>query len=117
VTSLASAHRGQRLRIAVLPNEPDFEPNLFMLAAEKRYLTFQIEPLGDGPQRVERLRGYDVFISKTGPIAIAHTAPWRAEFRDRFQEWVARGQRRPQFTLWRTWPLPDGSRAEVYLVQ
>lgn len=117
LTALALSHPGQRLRIAILPNEPHFEPNLFKLVAEQRCLDYQIEGFGDGPEPVERLWSYDVFISKTGPIAIAHTAKWRLEFRERFLGWVARDQRSPQFTLWRSWPLPDGSRADVYLVR
>jgi len=117
LTSLASTFPGQRLRIAVLPNEPGFEPNLFQLVSEMRNLHYQIDGFGDRPERVEVLSSYDVFISKTGSIAIAHTAKWRLAFRDAFMDWVAHDHHNPQFTLWTSWRLPDGSQAEAYLVR
>jgi hypothetical protein len=105
------------LRIAVLPDDPHFEFNLFHVVAEVRDLRhYQIDGFGDRPQPVQALSNYDVFISKTGSIAIAHTAKWRLAFRDEFAAWVAAGYDNPHFTLWRTWSLPDGSQAEVYFI-
>jgi 4-amino-4-deoxy-L-arabinose transferase-like glycosyltransferase len=117
LASLASTFPGERLRIAVLPNDPYFENNLFQLANETRNLHYQLDTFGDGPEPVEALSGYNVFISKTGSIAIAHTAKWRLAFRDVFTRWVAQDRHNPEFTLWTSRRLPDGSLAEVYLVR
>lgn len=117
LTALNLSFPGRPLRIAVLPQEPTFEPNLFKVVCEERNLPYRIDQIGDAPADVELLEGYDVFISKTGSLSMPHTAQWRLPFRDAVAGWVAAGHQQPRLTLWRTWPLPDGSQAEVYLVQ
>jgi 4-amino-4-deoxy-L-arabinose transferase-like glycosyltransferase len=117
LAALNSLHPGQPLRIAVLANEPCFEPNLFQVVSEVRQLHYQVAGFADSRELVEHLADYDVFISKTGHLAIAHTAKWREVFRDDVAAWIAHGGQNPRLTLWRRWPLPDGSQAEVYLVQ
>jgi 4-amino-4-deoxy-L-arabinose transferase-like glycosyltransferase len=117
LTALNLSFPGRPLRIAVLANEPCFEPNLFRVVCELRNLPYHVEGFGDSPADVQQLAGFDVFISKTGSLALAHTARWRLPFRDAVREWVAAGHGSPRLSLWRTWPLPDGSQGEVYLVQ
>ena len=105
------------LRVAVLPDAPDFEPNIFMLDAAVKSLPMQIDGFGHGAERVERLMQYDVLVSKTGSIGVQYTATHRLAFREALTEWIRKGNRQPEVTLWRTWPLPDGSLAEAYLVR
>ena len=115
--SLDPTHQGRPFRIAVLANDPYFEPNLFQLVAQVRSLPYVVDGFGDAPQSVQHLSDYNVFITKTGSIAIAHTAKWRERFRDQFNAWIAAGNQNPRFTLWRTWSLPDGSWAQVYFIK
>jgi 4-amino-4-deoxy-L-arabinose transferase-like glycosyltransferase len=116
VTALAAIPSPQPLRVAVLPDDPDFEANLFQLDVAVRSLPLQIDGF-DGRVPVRALVGYDVLISKTGTIAVEWTATSRVTFVEGLKEWIASGNRGPEVALWRTWPLPDGSVAEVYVIR
>lgn len=65
---------------------------------------------------IEAWRRYDVVISKTESIAVAHAVGYRSILREDLRAWVEGANRDPRISLWRSWPLPDGSRAEAYIV-
>lgn len=105
------------IRVACLPNEPDFEPNIFHLAVAMRALPVQLDGVGHARVSVRDWTRYHVIVSKTGSIAVEYASAFRREIREELERWAASGSRDPEITLWRTWPLPDGSRAELYLVR
>jgi 4-amino-4-deoxy-L-arabinose transferase-like glycosyltransferase len=102
--------------VAFLPNDPNFEPNILQLAVAMRDLPMRIESVGHEREPIEAWRRYDVIISKTGSIAVAHAVGFRSILRDDLRAWVEAANRDPRISLWRSWPLPDGSRAEAYIV-
>jgi 4-amino-4-deoxy-L-arabinose transferase-like glycosyltransferase len=116
VAALETIQTSRPLRVAVLPDDPHFEPNLFQLDAAIRSSALQIDGFGARGEPVSALLAYDVLVSKTGTIAVEYTAASRLRFRQDLAEWIRSGHRAPDVTLWRTWPLPDGSRAEAYLI-
>ena len=116
-TALAGIRSPYPLRVAVLPDHADFEANLFQLDARVRALPLEIDGFDGRDQDARALAPFDVLISKSGTIAVAWTAPHRLKFRESLKEWIATGNSDPKVTLWRTWPLPDGSSAEVYLIR
>ena len=103
--------------IACLPNDPNFEPNLFQLAAAVQALPVPIEAVGHLLEPIRDWRRYDLIISKSGLISPEYCAACRPQMQQLLEEWIKADNRDPRITLWRTWPLPDGSRAEVYRVE
>jgi len=77
----------------------------------------QIDGVGHEPEPIRAWRRYDVIISKSGSISPEYAAGSRPALRDELNAWVTMANRDPRIVLWRTWPLPDGSQAEVYLVR
>jgi 4-amino-4-deoxy-L-arabinose transferase-like glycosyltransferase len=102
--------------VAFLPNDPNFEPNILQLAVAMRDLPMRIEAVGHEREPIEAWRRYDVIISKTESIAVAHAVGHRSILREDLRAWVEGANRDPTISLWRDWPLPDGSRAEAYIV-
>mgnify|MGYP000058929680 CR=1 FL=1 len=117
LTSLASSFPGKELRLAVLANEPYFHPNAFRLFCALKNYPYEVEEFGGRPVNFTQLLGYHFLILKTGRIALEHTAHYRLEFLEKFRAWVEEGRRYPSFSLWKKWPLPDGSEALVYQIE
>lgn len=117
LATVATLDIARPIRIAVLPNDPDFEPNIFLLTAAIQELPAQIDGVGHEPEPIRAWARYDAIVSKTGSISPEYAAGSRPELRDALEAWVRSANRDPEITLWRTWPLPDGSQAEVYLVR
>jgi hypothetical protein len=99
----------------VLPNDPDFEPNLFQLQSAIDRLPLQIDGIGHELESVADLARYDAIISKTGRVSPRYSAGSRQAVRDEIVREAGRPPSEAAIVLWRTWPLPDGSRAEVYV--
>lgn len=116
LTAIDTIDVARPVRVAVLPNEPDFEPNIFLLDADIRRLPLQIEGVGHVLEPIPALGRYDVIVSKSGSISPAYAADFRPQVRDALADWMQSANRAPRISLWRTWPLPDGSHAEVYVV-
>lgn len=117
LSSLEKAFPAKELRLAVLANQPYFNPNLFQLITAMRNLPYKVDSVGDRRLNFTQLTAYHFFILKSGEISLEHTARWREEFRSRFWSWVKEGRKNPRFTLWQQWPLPDGSQAFVYKIE
>jgi 4-amino-4-deoxy-L-arabinose transferase-like glycosyltransferase len=115
LTEVSTLAEGEAIWIAVLPNDPDFEPNLFHLASAVARLPLHIDAVGHEREPIEAWRRYRAIISKTGSVAVPHAVEFRAALRDDLAAWMAGPNTSPHVSLWRTWPLPDGSRAEVYV--
>jgi 4-amino-4-deoxy-L-arabinose transferase-like glycosyltransferase len=115
--ALAHVERPQPVYVAVLPNDPNFEPNLFLLAADSGRLPVKIDGVGHVREPIAAWGRYDAIVSKTGSISPTYASAFRLNLREDLQEWMAGENRRPEISLWRTWPLPDGSEAQVFLVQ
>jgi 4-amino-4-deoxy-L-arabinose transferase-like glycosyltransferase len=107
----------QPVFVGFLPDDPDFEPNIFMLANSVMDLGLRIEGIGQRREQIAGLRRYDFIISKTGSISPAYAAAFRPAVNDDLHAWVRERLEPPRITLWRTWPLPDGSLAEVFRVE
>jgi hypothetical protein len=117
LTEIATLPRDRPLHyVAILPNEADFEPNIFMLAAAVRRLPMQVEVVGYADEPVRAWARYDVIVSKTGSIAVTYAVESRRALRAALETWAADPAARPALARWRTWPLPDGSTAEAYVV-
>lgn len=116
LSTLASSYPGKELRLAVLANQPYFNPNTFQLFKEIKNYPYEIEEIGGQPINFTQLLAYHFLILKTGPIALEHTARYRLEFLDKFWKWLAENRSYPSFSLWGKWPLPDGSEALVYRI-
>jgi 4-amino-4-deoxy-L-arabinose transferase-like glycosyltransferase len=117
LTAITTLDGAGPIGIAVLPNESDFEPNIFRLAAEARELPVRIEGVGHALEPISAWKRYDVIVSKTGSLSVEYATAFRSRLRDDLSAWMASTNRDPHITLWRTWPLPDGSLAQVYLVR
>ncbi len=112
---LADRRPGRSLRVAFLPDLPYFNFSTFRFTAHLANLPFVIDPVGTGPQTLETLGGYDVLISKSGPLAVRHTLKERAAFRERFDVSLKREARKGfPFRPWKTFRLPDGSKARLF---
>lgn len=105
------------VRVGVLANDPDFEPNLFALQAIWRNLPLNIDGVGQRTEPLEEWWRYDAIVSKTGRISPAYAAGARVDLRAELRKRAHDGSGYPAFVLWKTWQLPDRSRAEVYLVR
>jgi 4-amino-4-deoxy-L-arabinose transferase-like glycosyltransferase len=103
--------------VAVLANDPNFEPNLFILEAAVGRLPMKVDGIGHELEPVETLDRYNAIVSKSGRISPRYSAASRPALRKALARWVSERRDRPRIVLWRTWPLPDGSRAEVYRVR
>ena len=117
VKALAQAHRTGPAHVAVLSNDPDFEPNLFILQALWRRLPLQIDGVGQTAEPLEEWARYDAIVSKTGRISPAYSAGARRDLRAELRRHARDRTGFPRFVLWKTWRLPDRSVAEVYLVR
>ena len=116
VSAIASTHAARPMLVGVLPNEPDFEPNLFILATAIGRLPLHVNGLGYHREAAEDWSRYDAIVSKTGTLSPEYSAGNRIALR---QDLVRRAHASAgglRIALWRTWPLPDGSRAEVYTI-
>lgn len=114
--SLADRRPRRQLRVAFLPDLPYFNFSTFRFIAHLANLSFVIDPVGTDPATIEALEGYDVLISKSGPLAVRHTLKERAAFREWLEESLK--QRAPSglpFHPWKSFPLPDGSKALVFV--
>ncbi len=116
LASLAEAFPGQELRLAILANEPYFNPNVFHLLAAEKALPYKVDGVGDRPLNFIQLSYYHFLLLKSGEIALPHTARYREEFLSRFWKWIKEEGKQPRFSLWGEWPLPDGSKALVYKI-
>jgi 4-amino-4-deoxy-L-arabinose transferase-like glycosyltransferase len=111
---LADRRPGRSLRVAFLPDLPYFNFSTFRFTAHLANLPFVIDPVGPSLGTFEALGGYDVLISKSGPLAVRHTLKERAAFRERFNASLKRRARTGlPFRLWETFRLPDGSKARL----
>jgi 4-amino-4-deoxy-L-arabinose transferase-like glycosyltransferase len=117
LASLASSFPRKELRLAVLANEPYFHANAFRLFCVLKNYPYEVEEIGGRPVNFTQLLGYHFLILKTGRIALEHTAHYRLEFLEKFRAWMEEGRRYPSFSLWKKWPLPDGSEALVYQIE
>ncbi|MCX7972903.1 MAG: glycosyltransferase family 39 protein [Candidatus Aminicenantes bacterium] len=114
--SLAHSFPQKELALAVLANQPYFNPNIFKLFCAIKNYPYEVEEIGGKPVNFTQLLGYHFVILKTGKIALEHTARYRLEFLEKFWSWVEEGKKYPSFTLWGKWPLPDGSEALIYKI-
>lgn len=103
---------GQALPVAVLAEEPFFNPNIFILDACLRHPRFRVDGIGHEPLGPDDLGLYGVFITKTGSIAVEHVAAHRRAFQREFE---TRGAAAYGFEPFKEYPLPDGSIALVYV--
>ncbi len=117
LTDLKTAFPGKELRIAVLANQPYFNPNLFHFYSAVKTFSFKIDSVGDRPPNFTQLTAYHFLILKTGDIALEHTARHRWAFLSKFWPWLEGENKGPSFILWGKWPLPDGSEALVYQIE
>jgi 4-amino-4-deoxy-L-arabinose transferase-like glycosyltransferase len=117
VSSIAAMNGPRPIRVAVLPNEPDFEPNLFILATAIGEFPLQVDGLGYHRESSQDWSRYDAVVSKTGAISPTYSAGMRTVLRDDLTRRAQSPAEAPRIVLWRTWPLPDGSRAEVYAIR
>jgi 4-amino-4-deoxy-L-arabinose transferase-like glycosyltransferase len=117
VTAIAALDLPHPIRVAFLPNHPDFEPNIFHLAVDVDAVPVIIEGVGHALEPIQAWGRFHLVVSKSGLISIPHATMFRARLRDDLGAWMNGENRAPRITLWRTWALPDGSRAEAYLIQ
>lgn len=110
--TLEESYPSDSLSIGILPNQPYFNPNIFRLYQELLKLPYMVEGLGDRPVTREQLKKHHVFISKSGPLSVEHTALHRINF---FNFLAKEGIEKYGFRLWKKFPLPDGSEAKVFL--
>lgn len=116
VSAIAGMDAARPIRVGVLPNDPDFEPNLFILATAIGKFPLKVDGLGYHRESTEDWSGYDAVVSKTGSISPEYSAGLRGTLRDDLTRRANAPADVPRVRLWRTWPLPDGSRAEVYAI-
>jgi 4-amino-4-deoxy-L-arabinose transferase-like glycosyltransferase len=116
VAAMATMDAARPIRVGVLPNEPDFEPNLFILAAAVGKLPLVVNGLGYHLESTEDWSRYDAIVSKTGTLSPEYSAGNRAALRQDLVREAHASAGALRIALWRTWPLPDGSRAEVYTI-
>jgi 4-amino-4-deoxy-L-arabinose transferase-like glycosyltransferase len=117
VAALGAMEAPAPLRVAVLANDPDFEPNLFILDAAIGRRRMKVDGVGHRLEPIEAWARYDAIVSKSGRISPRYSAAFRPDLRKDLARWVRDRRPEPRIVLWRTWPLPDGSRAEVYRVR
>lgn len=117
LAALASSFPGKEARLAILANQPYFNPNTFRYFSAIKNYPFEIEEIGGRPVNFTQLLGYHFLILKTGEIALEHTARYRLEFLNKFWLWLEEGKKYPSFSLWKKWPLPDGSEALIYEIK
>jgi 4-amino-4-deoxy-L-arabinose transferase-like glycosyltransferase len=112
---LADRRPGRPLRVAFLPDLPYFNFSTFRFTAHLANLPFVIDPVGPNLRTFEALGGYDVLISKSGPLAVRHTLKERAAFREQFNVSLKRRARAGlPFRSWKSFRLPDGSKARLF---
>jgi 4-amino-4-deoxy-L-arabinose transferase-like glycosyltransferase len=112
---LADRRPGRPLRVAFLPDLPYFNFSTFRFTAHLANLPFVVDPVGTGPGTFEALGGYDALITKSGPLAVRFTLKERAAFRERFNASLKRRARTGlPFRPWKTFRLPDGSKARLF---
>jgi len=117
LAGLKTAFPEKELRLAVLANQPYFNPNLFHFYGAVQAPSFKIDSVGDRPLNFTQLTAYHFLILKTGDIALEHTARHRRAFLSKFWPWLEGENKGPSFILWGKWPLPDGSEALVYQIE
>lgn len=114
---LANSFPGKEMRLAILANQPYFNPNTFRFFSAIKNYPLEIEEIGGRPVNFTQLLGYHFLILKTGEIALEHTARYRLEFLEKFRLWLEEKRQYPSFSLWKKWPLPDGSEALIYEIK
>jgi 4-amino-4-deoxy-L-arabinose transferase-like glycosyltransferase len=117
LADIAALNLPHPIRVAFLPNHPDFEPNIFRLEVDVHALPVIIEGVGHDFEPIRGLGRFHLVVSKSGLISIPHATMFRAKMREDLGAWMSAENRNPRITLWRTWRLPDGSRAEAYLIE
>jgi hypothetical protein len=114
--SLADSRPDRPLRIAFLPDLPYFNFSTFRFTAHLAKVPSVIDPVGFGPETLEALEGYDFLISKTGPLAVRYTLKYRAALRELFDAALkSRDRTALPFRLLEKFPLPDGSKACLFV--
>jgi 4-amino-4-deoxy-L-arabinose transferase-like glycosyltransferase len=104
------------LQVGVLPDHPDFETNIFDLEGKRQKADLAFSGFGQIREPVENITNFDAVVLKTGTIAPEHTVAMRPTVRDDIRDWSRAGKHDPYIELVNTWPLPDGSQAEVYRI-
>jgi 4-amino-4-deoxy-L-arabinose transferase-like glycosyltransferase len=104
------------LKVGVLPDHPDFETNIFDLEGKVQKAELEFSGFGQIREPVKNITNFDAVILKTGPIAPPHTVAMRPQVRDDIRNWAQAGKHDPYIELAKTWPLPDGSQAELYRI-
>lgn len=117
LTAIFNSFPEKKLKLAVLANKPYFNPNIFRLFSAIRNFPYEVEEIGGRPVNFTQLLGYNFLILKTGEIALEHTARYRLEFLEMFRLWLEEERKYPSFSLWKKWPLPDGSEALIYKIE
>jgi len=116
VRSLESQFGNRPIAVAVLPNTKTFQPNAFKLEAHRLRLPYAFDAIGDDPVTWEKSVAYDALISKTGNLSVAHTRLNRLDYRRKYNQALNAGDLRSfPFWSWNQFPLPDGSRAIVFI--
>jgi hypothetical protein len=116
VKSLENLYGNKPIAVAVLPNTKTFQPNAFKLYAHLLHLPYVFDAIGDAPVTFERAATYNVLISKTGSLAVAHTQANRLDFRGKYNQALKAGDCRLfPFRIWNEFPLPDGKNAVVFI--
>ena len=85
---------------------PYFHPTALKLIALRQGRKLDPVRLGQTSQSVEGIAGLDVVIGKTGPQGISYITKFNKDVYERLE---AKGWR-----VTATWPLPDGSEAQIW---
>ena len=110
--SLEELRGSEKTSIAFLPEVERCNLNLFLLRMQQRGLGYTITDVAvESPLSERDLSSFDLLITKSGNLSVPHLKEFKEAF---FNEFSARGPAAFGYSLFRSWPLPDGSELFVY---